>query len=316
MIYDPMPVLNLRLAAYEGLYEAAELAALDFIAQENKPWAYYAGAALGYTAAATSIPGAVATLYFVGETLDANLLHSPDGSTLRLFLDGTEYAAIDTFIPTPTWTNYLMTGLDADVLHRLDIVNEGPSQDANASGIPFAALGAISVSGQGAYAQGAIQHMADVLTFHLRDSETDTRGASVPFYIASGNTVADLQEFANAAAPIVDNVTGSIIDSVTVTISLSVPGGLKAVPVTNVVNERGGLITFDTSGNRAESVRIPAIKPTIMSGNEFSLAETNVAALIGLLTTTATYGTADFRPQTPYGYDWVSARKGRKSFRK
>lgn len=156
--------------------------------------------------------------------------------------------------------------------------------------------------------------MATTVVFRLKDDEADTKMASMPFYLPDGLTVAEVQAWVNLAAPQVDDATGAQIVSVDIAFAATLPAGLKAAPLADAFNERGGLITFDTTGDRRESVRIPSILTSIMPGNEFSLEDAAIAPLVTTLTTQTTG--ANIQPLTPYGYEFVDAVRGKKSFRK
>lgn len=315
MIYEPRVVVNLYNVIGGALFRAALLALGDFVAQENKPWAYYLGAALGYSAAATGIPGAAVTLYAVGSSVDAVLFHSPDGSLVRVFLNGILVASIDTYAASPSWQSTAIGGLALGLTNQLTFVSEVNPNGDKTSTIEWFGLGSLTVNGDGSYIQGAITMAYHTVVFRMQDSETDVVSGALPIYIPKGTlTLAEIQTWVNAVAPEVDAITGSKLSSVEVTIRLDLPGGLKASPVTNILNERGGLITFDTAGPRKDSVRIPAMHPDFMPGDTFDITETEIAAFITRLTTATT--AASIRPVTVQEYNWVTARKGSKSLRR
>lgn len=153
----------------------------------------------------------------------------------------------------------------------------------------------------------------NTINFRLQDDESDTKLATVPIYVPTGFTLAQYQSFADVFAPLIDDVTGSEIVSIDMSLALSVVGGLKGAPVAAALNERGGIIGMETAGQFNDSVRIPAILTTIMSGDSFSLADTAVAALILGLTA----GDATIFPRTRDGFVWEgTGLYGNKSFRR
>jgi len=153
----------------------------------------------------------------------------------------------------------------------------------------------------------------NTINFRLQDSESDSKLATFPLYVPTGFTLAQYQTFADVAAEVVDNVTGSEIVGIDMTLALTLPGGLKGAPVAASLNERGGIVGMENAGQFNDSVRIPAILVSIMSGDEFSLADTAIAALTLLLTA----GNAVIFPRTRDGFVWEgTGLYGKKSFRR
>jgi len=153
----------------------------------------------------------------------------------------------------------------------------------------------------------------NTINIRLQDSETDSQLATFPLYVPTGFTLAQYQTFFDAAAEVVDNVTGSEIVAADITLALTLPGGLKASPVAASLNERGGIIGMENAGQFNDSVRIPAILTSIMSGDSFSLSDTAIAALTLLLTA----GDSVIFPRTRDGFAWEgTGLYGKKSFRR
>lgn len=316
MIYEPRVAVNLYEIIGGALIRAALLALGDFIAEDNKPWSHYLGAAFGYAAAATGIPGAAAILYVVGESVDVALLHSPDGSLADVFLDGVLVASVDTYAGSNSWVTTVISGLTAGILHQIRIVNTANPNGDKTSTIEWLALGPITVNGSGAYALGAQTMAHNTIIFRLQDAETDVVTGSIPVYVPTGLLLDSYQSWASAMGALIDLVTGSKIAAIEMVVRLDLPGGIKASPVAASLNERGGLISFDTSGPNKDSVRIPAITTTIMPGDSFLITETNIANLITKLTTSTAAGAETLRPVTTDEFNWVAARKGSKSLRR
>lgn len=310
MIYSPVEILDPRLSIASGIFSALTEAAIDFIAEDNKPWSYYVGVALGETAIAAGLPGAAVTMYVIADSVDVLFFHSPDGSLARVYIDGLATAAIDAYNPVPSWVTNTIS-LVSGVQHRIDIINEVNPNGAKSSSINWLAIGSVTAN------NGAIQQRTSIMALSLlsvsvQDSEQDTKTASVPLYLPTGLTVAAVQTWADNALQKLDNVMGGQILSAGIQFALTLPGGAKSSPVSGSLNERGGLITFNTSGPRNDSFWIPGIKPSIMPGDSFSLSDTDIAALITVLTTT----TNSIRPRTAQDYNFTAARKGTKSIRR
>ena len=154
----------------------------------------------------------------------------------------------------------------------------------------------------------------NTINFRLQDGESDVKRATLPYYVPTGFTLAQYQTFATAMAPLVDSLTGSLITDIDLSVALTVPGsGIKTVPIADTVNERGGLIGMDTAGQFNDSVRIPNILWSIMTGDSFSLADTDVAAFILGLTA----GDGVIFPRNRDGFVWQgTGLYGKKSFRR
>jgi len=153
----------------------------------------------------------------------------------------------------------------------------------------------------------------NTINFRLQDAETDSKLATLPLYVPTGLTLAQYQTFADTAAEVVDNVTGSEIVGIDMTLALTLPGGIKGAPVAASLNERGGIIGMENAGQFNDSVRIPAILVSIMSGDEFSLEDTAIEAFTLLLTA----GDGVVFPRTRDGFVWEgTGLYGKKSFRR
>lgn len=150
------------------------------------------------------------------------------------------------------------------------------------------------------------------IAVRLQDDEQDTRLATIPFHVASGGTLANIQLWTDAMLPLLDLVTGAQIVEASVTVPLSLVGGLKASPASGALNERGGLILFQTNGNHRDSVRIPAILTSIMPGDTFALDGTAMANFIAQLNLTVN----SHRALTVNEDQWGTALSGKKSFRR
>jgi hypothetical protein len=153
----------------------------------------------------------------------------------------------------------------------------------------------------------------NTINYRLQDDESDTKFATIPIYVPTGFTLAQYQTFADAQAPLIDAITGSKIAAIDLSVALTPVGGLKATPVTDTVNERGGLIGMETAGQFNDSVRIPNILWSIMTGDNFSLADTDISAFVLSLTA----GNGVIFPRNRDGFVWEgTGLYGKKSFRR
>lgn len=307
MIYEPRLAFDLRAALVSGVIHAIVLAIGDFISQDNKPWAYYTGAALGYTAAATGIPNAAATMYVVGEFVDITLFHSPDGSDVQLFLDGVLIATADTYVASGSNWAAVGMAMAAGVLHRIDVVNSPSTNEDKTSTIEWLGIGAVEVTGDGAQILRTAHMAYDTINFRVADSEGG-RTATYPHRVAAGLSREDLQTEVDAMAELLDNVTAGQIVSVDVEISLDLPAGLKATPNALSVNERGGLVSFTTTGPRGDSVWIPAVLPSLApTEGEFDITTGAMDLFVDRVIAEG---------KTVQDYDFLTRKKGVRSIRK
>lgn len=305
--FDVTDVLDLRSAIGQGVTAAIFRAVNDFIFNPGKPWYYYAGAFAGATAAATGIEGASATLYFTANLIEAYVLKSPEGGEIAVFLDGVQQGVIDLEASEEVWELVQLVVDPVGVAtRRMDIVN------ASAAWMALGPILATLDDGLPTVQERTSTMAYNTIAYRLRDAESDTRTQTVAINLPTGGTLAEYQDWSDDFAPLLNAATESAIDEALITLNLTLPAGLRANPLAGAFNERGGLITFDTTGPRADSVRIPAISRTIMPGDAFALTDAAIAAIITALTTT----TNGFRPRTVQDYEFETARRGSKSLRK
>jgi len=316
IMYRPEEIFNVKNAVGGAVVKATALAASDYLAGNNQPWAYYLGAIFGQAAMATGIIGAATTIYVIGDTLDFYVFKSPDGSDLRYFLNGVQLASLDTYAATSAWELIQNVILAPNQVNELTFVNYAASVTGGASGIAFLTLGDMTVFGNNAFAyQGESVHMAnDVITFRTQDSETGADLGAIPIYIPHGFTVSELQTWADLAAKELDDAMNVKVVEIDLLMPLTVVGTVKASPVANSLNERGGLLTFTTSGDYADSVRLPGILTSLMPGDAIATTNALITAIITRLTTQTT--AANIRPVTKHSFNWLAIRNGKKSLRR
>jgi hypothetical protein len=154
----------------------------------------------------------------------------------------------------------------------------------------------------------------NTINYRIQDSESDVKLATLPIYVPTGLTLAQYQAFALIAATVIDATTGGKIVSADMKVDLTLVGAtIKATPIAGHLNERGGIIGMDTAGQFNDSIRIPAIKNTIMSGDSFSLADPLISALTLLLVA----GDGVVFPRNRDSFVWLgTGLYGVKSFRR
>jgi hypothetical protein len=316
MIYEPQLIFNASDAVGGAIVKAAAFAAADFVAGMGKPWSFYVGMAFGGAAMATGIPGAATTLYIIGDSLDFWIFKSPDASEVRWFLNGIQQTSIDTYAATEGWELLQNTILNPNGVNTLQFINFGVSPNGGATGIPFLGLGDFLVYGANAHAyQGASFQMAnDVLTLRTQDAESGLDFGAIPFYIPHGFTVAQLQTWLDLACKEFDDAMNVQVVAADLVMPMTVVGTVKGAPVANSLNERGGLLTFDTSDVYSDSIRLPGIKTALMPGDAVSVADALITAIVTRMTTATTGAT--IRPVTKHGFNWIALSQGKKSLRR
>lgn len=312
-IPNPFPYFNLRESVTAGIQAAAVNVALDFIIEANKPWAYYAGVASGAGALATGIPGAQATLYVVGQSLDFYVFKSPEGATLDLYLDGIAYTSVNTFAANEVWELIQVTFADG-AQRRIDFRNAGPAV-GNTSGISWLGIGGpFTLDGTDPQVQQRTPGMAlvNIVSFSFTDSDGDSN--TVPFYMDTGLTIAEYQAFVTSMAPTLDALTGSLIDGAALTINLSLPGGLKTEPAAGIENQRGGNFSFVAANSRYKhSLRVPGIADEHFSGKAVNTGD---AGDVDAFVTAVLTGVTPAIPRDRQGNDLTSLAAAVKTFRR
>lgn len=153
----------------------------------------------------------------------------------------------------------------------------------------------------------------NAINFRIGDAESDTKTSPVTIYVPTGLEVADYQAFADAGAPLVDAISGGVIRAVDMTLNLSVPGGLKTVPLAGILNERGVVIGMATAGQFNDSTRVPAVRFTLMPGDTANVADPAIANFALWLTA----GVDPVFPRTREGFIWEGLPLyAKKSFRR
>ena len=313
MIYAPAEVYDLRLALASGLFAAASAATEDFLAEANKPWAYYLGVGIGGAAGATGIPGASATLFVIGSSVDALFFHSPDGSLVDVYLDGILRETIATYASTPAFLTYSLA-LVPGLQHRIDFVN-GAAAPGNTSGISWMALDSVE-SVDGAIAPKGHTSVANI-AFSYSILDADGHSKSVAFqapYVAQ--SLVELQTAAQGLATDIDACIDGVITQITVAIATALPGGIKSSAVANCDIEHGALLTFIASGTPyVWSAFIPTWKNTLFAADVVTNSGT-AATLITAITTGIGSGGGLVAFSNPYGNDLTAYKAGTERFRK
>ena len=253
MIYQPNVVLELRnvLETYSPvLTNVAFQVAADFIAGENKPWQFYAGVVAGNIAAATGLPGAAATLYAIGDTVDALLLKSPDGGEYRIFLNGIAASSITAYAGAAIWESVNIAGLVGGQRNRIDIVNV-PN-----GGRSWAGIGPITVTG--GTAETIAAPGVPYVVFSILDNKGRKATTTVYFYVSGGVDLATVNRHVVEVAQAIDGIIDGQIVSIRFGLGINVPG-LKASPQPGADVEEGIMLRMVTGQGNFRSMRIPTV---------------------------------------------------------
>jgi hypothetical protein len=154
--------------------------------------------------------------------------------------------------------------------------------------------------------------MADTngVSITLRDRAGDRSSIYIPF--PATTTVAQMSSFAEAFVVALDPVTDSVIEQLGISLKLGLPAGLKTIPG-NQLNQVGALFNFDLNATRyTHSIRVPAIRITKLSGDSINLTDTEVQALINVLTS----GSGGALPSDRFGNDILALNSASMSYRR
>lgn len=152
------------------------------------------------------------------------------------------------------------------------------------------------------------------LTIRDADGDKDT----VAMYIPTGSLdIADFQGFVNTVAPLVDAITDGVIESANITVGATLPGGLNDTPVAGCEVQKGGLFQLSANGTPyTHSVRVPALTPSLFTGDNINLADTAISNFTSVLVSGTTPVSTLVSPSNKYEMDLTSVKAGVKSFRK
>lgn len=151
--------------------------------------------------------------------------------------------------------------------------------------------------------------------FRIVDDDGDTSTMSVK--VPQGSlTIAELTEFAEELAVLIDDCIDGAIQQITLAISVSLPGGLQASPVANSEVQRGGLLSFSATGTPYRfSIRVPAFTPSKFAGNTVDDQDSDVTALLLAFTAGLDATGTQVQPCDKYENDLSAYIEGVKSFR-
>lgn len=153
--------------------------------------------------------------------------------------------------------------------------------------------------------------MADtLLSMAVVDADGDSKRVQV--FLPAATTQAAIVTFSDSFSALLDAVIDGQITDISYTISVPVPGGLKASPVANSEVQKGALFSFLNASRYKWGQYIPTWIPANFTGDEVDLEATGVAAFLAAYTA----GLAGTNPTNGYSDDLTSLAGNRKAFRK
>lgn len=152
--------------------------------------------------------------------------------------------------------------------------------------------------------------LVNAITFSLEDYSGDRR--TVRVFAPATATLAEMQSLSNAIAAELDPITGMKILGASVSLALTLPGGLKASAVANTDAERGANFSFNADDTALSyTIRVPGAIDAIVDGEELvDTADTNDWKTVML------DGDATTGPTNQHGGDLSSFKSARITFHK
>lgn len=157
----------------------------------------------------------------------------------------------------------------------------------------------------------SVMATVDLVSVGVKDFKGKT--ASVVVAIPTGNTLADITLYAQAFAGVLDAVTDALVQSITVTLQVPLPGGLKVAHPESEDIGSGANFGFDCANtNYRETIRVPAILSTLRTGDLVDMTD----PVITVFTGNVINGVAPVLPSDHYGNDITAALQAVVTFRK
>lgn len=158
--------------------------------------------------------------------------------------------------------------------------------------------------------------MAEVIlcSISLRDYKGDQ--TTIPVFFPATFTQANIQAWLTSAAPFIDEVTGAVLQSASITLPLTLPGGLTAEAVANDDLQEGANFSFNTVNRYNHLMRLPAIKPAYTAGVSVDITDPDIIAFVGTITVGIDDGGTQVIPSDAAGGDITGLSSAKKTFRK
>ncbi len=151
--------------------------------------------------------------------------------------------------------------------------------------------------------------------YRIADADGDTSSMSIKIPLGT-LTLAELVEYAEEMAVLIDDCIDGVIQEITIQTSVSLPGGLQASPIAGCEVQKGALLSFVAAGTPYRfSVRVPAFTPAMFVANAVDGTDDDVIALLAGFTAGLDATGTQVQPCDKYENDLTSYLEGVKSFR-
>jgi len=103
----------------------------------------------------------------------------------------------------------------------------------------------------------------------IQTSWVDEQGLpySIPIYINSAQSIADIQAASDTLVAALDAVTGGVLQSVYIVKVLDNPSGVKGSAVAGSNRKDAAVVNYETGEREGFSFAIPAVDPSLVSGD-------------------------------------------------
>lgn len=155
-----------------------------------------------------------------------------------------------------------------------------------------------------------------LISWTIRDADGDKDTVTM-YFDGTGKDIADYQSYVTVVTPLIEAVVDGVIESASVSVGVTLPGGGKTDPVAGSEVQKGGLLQFSATGTPyTHSIRIPSMKPSLFSGDSVVTGTPPVSTLVtAIVDGDSTSGTL-VNPTNKYAMDISGLKAGAKSFRK
>lgn len=156
--------------------------------------------------------------------------------------------------------------------------------------------------------------LVNILSYEIWDDNNSPK--SMPLFFPTGLTVPQIQAASDLYAPVLDAAIAGTINSVALTIQLTLPSGLKTLTSEACDSERGALLPFKCANTRyRHSIFVPTWPDAGFIGDEvngaFAEGNTLITDIVSGL------GTALLAPSDKYANDITAyLNQGKKAFRR
>lgn len=155
--------------------------------------------------------------------------------------------------------------------------------------------------------------MANVNLISVRLVDDAGAVGNVVVPVPAAATLAQMQAYVNTMLPNLDTVTGAKIDRAGVSVSLNLPGGLKAAAIADHPIQWGINFSFDAADTPyAYTIRVPALDQGLVTDGNLDISPAFVQNWIGDIVT----GDGTVAPTDRYGNDLTALLAAADTFRK